>query len=473
MHLYLYFFFFNFYTETSSKTRRRISAALHRLAQNPQTPDVLPSRLRPKSSTTQEPALPERLTGNIITDVSKCELHFNSCIRNHLREFPDCSGDIIFDPDSFSTWGLAIAGRMKCSSNCGFISEKLKFYEEVERKGRGRKAAKINTQLQVILTKQPIGNSGVREILASIDTPCPSESGMQKNANKVSDAFHTIAEKQLAKNRELVKSVLELRGGCEMDTEVPVIVAQSDVAYNNPVKGRVFYQPGTQSWAPCFASVYGLEHLPIAFRTRSKLCSCPYDGETVQHREWCTKNFSSEQAMRNSEYQLGKDLARELIEGESPLGISTLVTDGDSHLHRGMQEVMSDFGVSTEKGDCTRHVSKSIGRNIRKAKLSIRCLGGAGTTVQERERNKRTLGYFLERRCTMEFRAAYRRYGGNVQKLETTCQLAKLGILGCIQGHADVCRKGSLVCGAHRWKSGNRVSIFCAISSYFLVGRPT
>ena len=427
---------------------------------------MLPSCLRPKSSTTLEPGLPERLTGNIITDVNKCELHFNTCIRNHLRDFSDCSGDIIFDPDSFSTWGLAIVGRMKCSSNCGFISEKLKFYEEIERKGKGRKAAKINTQLQVILTKQPIGNSGIREILASIDTPCPSESGMQKSANKVSDAFHTINGEQLAKNRELVKTVLQLRGDGEINAEVPVVVAQSDVAYNNPVKGRVFYQPGTQSWAPCFVSEPGLEHLPIAFQTRSKLCSCPKDGETVQHKEWCTKNFASDQAMGNSEYQLGKDLARELMEGESPLGISTLVTDGDSHLHRGMREVMLDSGINTEKGDCTRHVSKSVGRNIMKAKLSIRCLGGAGKTRQERERNKRTLGYFVQRRCAMEFRAAHKRCGGHVEKLKTTCQLAKLGILGCIQGHADVCRKGSLVCGAHRWKSGNKVRrIFCVISS--------
>ena len=134
----------------------------------------------------------------------KCEEHFNTCIRQHLQDFPSCEGNIVFDSQSFTTWGLAISCKLKCSENCGYQSaRKLKFYEEVQRPGKGRKGATINTQLQVVLTKQPIGNGAVREILASIDTPCPSESGMQRNANKVSDAFHTIAEKQLSKNRQL------------------------------------------------------------------------------------------------------------------------------------------------------------------------------------------------------------------------------------------------------------------------------
>ena len=439
--------------------RRRISIDLHRIARNPQTPEIQPSNLRPhKCSHVQEPETPERLTGNIITDVTKCEVNFNKCIRSHLETFPECPGDVIFDPQSFSTWGLGIAGRLKCSDSCGFISDKLIFYQEVMRPGRGRRAAKINSQLQVVLTKQTFGNSAVRELLASIDTPCPSESGMQKTANKVCDAYHDIAEKQLSKNRELVKTVRKLRGHDEADRDIPLVVAQSDVAYNNPIKGRMFYQPGTQAWAPCFAGEPGLGHLPIAFRTRSKVCSCVSKNGVLTHREDCKMNFPSDQAMGNAEYELGKDLGRELMEGESPLGISTLVTDGDSHLHKGMKEVMANYGIRTEKGDCTRHITRSISRNIRKGTLSDRCLGEENTS-QEKGRNKQTLANFIERRCSMEFRAAYRKYGSNLEKLVDTCKLAKIGILGCVQGHPDICRQSSLVCGAHRWKSKSKVSI--------------
>ena len=80
------------------------------------------------------------------------------------------------------------------------------------------------------------GEGLVSELFAAIDTPCPSESGMQKNANHVSDAFRDIAEKQLAENWKLVRTVMELRGRGQ-----DPIVAQSDVAYNNPIKGCAFY----------------------------------------------------------------------------------------------------------------------------------------------------------------------------------------------------------------------------------------
>jgi hypothetical protein len=374
-----------------------------------------------------------------------------------MKMHPDCLGDIIFDPQSLSTWGLAFSGRLKCSAGCGFISDKMKFYQEIERPGRGRRAAKINTQMQVVLTKQTFGNCALREVLASIDTPCPSESGMQKTANKVSDAFHGIAEKQLSENRKLVKDIITLRGRNEGDTNVPIIVAQSDVAYNNPIKGRAFYQPGTQAWAPCFAGEPGLEHIPIAFQTRSKVCSCLSQRNTLKHREYCRLNFPSNQAMGNAEYHLGKDLGKELMEGEEPLGVSTLVTDGDSHLHKGLSEVMSSYGIHTDKGDCARHITKSISRNIQKAKLSDRCLG-EGKTLQQKTRTKRILANFVERRCSMEFRAAYRKHGGdNIEQLVDTCKLVKIGILGCIQGHPDICRQSSHVCGAHRWKSGHKV----------------
>ena len=452
----------SFYTgcdvDSLPNLRQRIAADLHKVAINPQTPDILPSNLRPAHSPSKELQSPERLTGNIITDVTKCELNFNVCIRRHMKMHPECPGDVVFGPHSISTWGLGISGRLKCSVNCGFTSDKMKFYQEIERTGRGRRAARINTQLQVVLTKQPFGNAAVREVLASIDAPCPSESGMQKTANNVSDAFRGIAEKQLGANRKLVKTVMNLRGRGATDSSTPtVIVAQSDVAYNNPIKGRSFYQPGTQAWAPCFAGEPGLEHVPIAFQTRSKVCSCQARTKPVKHKEHCEMNFPANVAMGNAELELGKALAKELIEGEEPLGVNTLVTDGDSHLHKGLREVMLSHGIDTAKGDCTRHITKSISRNIQKAKLSDKCLG-EGKTAQQKARNKRTLANFIERRCSMEFRAAFRKHdNGNLEQLLQMCGLAKIGILGCIQGHPDICRQSSNVCGAHRWKSGNKV----------------
>ena len=429
---------------------------LHQAACNPATPNVLPSSLRPAKPIELNIDAPCRLTGNVVTDVTKCEENFNSSFREHLQQFPDCDGDVVFDPLSFSKWGIAFTGRLKCSAECGYKSLEMKFYQEVERKGRGRKAAKVNTQLQVVLTKHPIGNVAIRDLFASIDMPTPCESSMQKTANKVGDAFHEIAKDQLKQNRDLVKSVMKLRSHGHVKNGIPLVVAQSDVAYNNPIKGRMFYQPGTQAWAPCFVGEPGLERTPIAFSMRSKVCSCQLTRNNMMHKPDCRLNFPQNVAMGNAEYELGKDLATELITGDSPIGIRTLVTDGDSHLHKGMQDIMSQHDISVNKGDCTRHVTRSISRNIRKGDLSDKCTG-VDRTSQERAKNKSQLANFIERRCTWEFRALHKKFGDNLDLMVQTGKLLKIGIMGCIQGYSDVCRKSSLVCGAHRKKTERKV----------------
>ena len=436
----------------------RLPSDLHKAAYNPNFPNLLPSSLRPKPSPPEEdPIPPSRVTGNVIVDVGHCEGNFNSAIRNHLKTFPTCEGDVVLDPESFSTWGLGIAVAMKCTE-CGFRTGQLKFYREQNVvKKRGRKPAAINTQLQVALTKQPLGNAGVREILAGVDVPGPAESGMQKIANTVSDAFHDISQNELRRNRIRVKNIMNIRRAHSTnkhDEGLPTVVAQSDAAYNNPIKGQRFYQPGTQVWAPCFPGEPGLHHIPIAFATRSKVCSCP----PGQHKPDCKLTFPESQAMGNAEYHLGKDLARQLLkEDDSSLGVQTLVTDGDSSMQRGMREVMLTKGVKTKKGDCTRHVTRSIARNIRKANLSKQCLGEDRTAAQ-RAQNKATLANFVERRCAMEHRALAKKYGDNEEAMVAAAEPVVLSIMACIQGFHDVCHQGSLVCKAHRKKGQTKVS---------------
>ena len=454
-----------YFTDIKAPARKRIPIDLHRAACNPLTPNILPSRLRPIPKPSVIKEIPQRLTGNIVADVTKCEHHFNSCIRQHLKEYPECNGDVVFDPEAFSKWGLAFSDHLKCSAGCGYRSaSKLKFYTEVEREGTGRRAAKTNVQLQVILTKHPIGNAAVRELLASIDVHVPCESGMQRAANKVSDKFHELAEEQLKENRKLVRTVMRLRSeDAAPSDEIPLVRAQSDVAYNNPPKGRAFYQPGTQAWAPCFVAEPGLENVPIAFRTRSKVCSCVSEGYEKQHKPSCKLNFPPDQAMGNAEHELGKDLAKQLLQdNESALGVKTLITDGDSHLQLGMHSEMEKRGIRVEKGDCTRHTTRSVSRNLRRVKLSIGCTGGPGKTVAERVQNQGKLATFIERRSTHEFRAIHRKYvrhhEDHLEQLIEAGHLAKIGILGCIQGHTDVCRQASLTCGSHRDKSNCKVS---------------
>ena len=92
---------------------------------------------------------------------------------------------------------------------CDYTHIKMKFYEEVRSEKRGNKAVKMNIQLQVALTKEPIGNSTIRSILSTLDIDPPSESSMQDMANSVGEAFIDINERQLAANRNIIGDVNE------------------------------------------------------------------------------------------------------------------------------------------------------------------------------------------------------------------------------------------------------------------------
>ena len=62
---------------------------------------------------------------------------------------------MLFDPDTFKTWGLAISSELKCTSKGSFKTKNLKFYKEdlSHQEGPGRNVAAINLQIQVALTK--------------------------------------------------------------------------------------------------------------------------------------------------------------------------------------------------------------------------------------------------------------------------------------------------------------------------------
>ncbi|XP_072019593.1 uncharacterized protein [Amphiura filiformis] len=261
----------------------------------------------------------------------------------------------------------------------------------------GRKPAKLNLQLQVALSKQPISNEGMRQVLLSCDINAPCTSSMQKTSNKVMDSFVGVTQDQLKENRIMVNQIMVMRHGKKVD-----VIAQTDTAYNNPPKGRSFYQPGTQAWAPVFCSEPGLERVVLAFETKSKLCSCVGDN----HLKECQNNFPMEEAMGNAEHMLGKACAKDL---ETSIGVRELISDGDSHAFKGFQEIMPN----TTQGNCTFHLTKTISRNI--MKIPIRSCNGK--TLQESTKNKISLAKFIEKRCSWEFRKAYDKHGTNITKL--------------------------------------------------------
>ena len=441
----------------------RIDKDLYSLALNPATPNLVPAILRPRQtgnkSKTESPVT--RLTGNLIVRAEQVETNFNQCIKKHLIDYPTCTGDIVFDPASYKKWGAAFTCQMKCTAgNCLYTSESLDFYEKVRKEdttcddgaARGRTAAKINVQIQVALSKLPIGNTALRQLFVACDIDAPCVSSMQRSSNRIGDAMVGFNRSQLDTNRKIIKQCVKMRNWNTNDPhgENVDIVALSDTCYNNPIKGRSFYQPGTQAWCPLICGEPGLE-MPVAFNTRSKLCSC-VEGH---HGADCQRNYPVERPMGNVEFEFGKMMGEDMTTSDTRLLVRELVTDGDSHTLKGMLPAMTTNGKTTTKGDCTRHLTKTIGRNISRANLSDMGLGG--TTILIRNQNKRMVASFIEKRCSWEFRKAHAKCRGDIDRLKKMCANIQRGIIACVTGETDICRRLSLVCAAHRKKENPKV----------------
>lgn len=388
------------------------------------------------------------MSGNFIANFKETEMNFNKCVKEHLAQEPSCEGIVRFDSNRYIKRGLGIRSGLRCTV-CDYKSTGIMaFYEEVvqkdESKGRqGRPAAKLNVQLQVALTKTPIGNSAFRNILSTLDIDPPSERGMQDVANRVSREFTKLNEDQLAQNREKVGTIMGIRQNATSECQAKILV-EADAAYNNPPKGRSFSQPGTQSWMPMFCGEKGLE-VPVAFATKSKLCpKCKWGKDC--HDPSCTKDFQKNVAMGQAEKDMGRDCAEQVFQNKT-LKIGALVADGDSHIAQGVGEA---GGEDVERQLCSRHLTKSVGRNLNKDELK----SVQGATKAATNKNRRDLASFAQKRCAWEFKEAHKKCGNDVTKLVELCDKLKRGVISCIKGDGDACRRISLVCKAHRRGKG-------------------
>lgn len=371
--------------------------------------------------------------------------------------FPTCNGDVRLDQNRLYQIGLGLRSYMKCTL-CNYQSSSCrKFYEEIQNHDNGGKrvkgqiSPKINVQLQVALTKEPIGNTALRNIFATCDINPPAESGMQKLANKVNPQIHDINTEQLRLNRKHIKHVMR----CRNDGKNVPIAVEADSAYNNPIKGRSFYQPDTQSWCPVFSGEAGLE-LPVAFSTRSKICSCP-GSRDGHHIDTCSKDFPSYKAMGSSEKELGNDCGKQMLSDGPSIG--TIVGDGDGHIFQGMKEALDgSSGVTLEREHCSRQLTKSIYRNLIKATFSLQCIPGRTQAI--RFARKKAFAKLIQKRSAWEFKEAHRRFGHDIDILVAKCNGLVEGIFACIEGDVQTCKRLSLVCKIHKKKGVHRVSAF-------------
>ena len=81
-------------------------------------------------------------------------------------------------------------------------SRMYKLYSEVNRGSRGQKPCAPNVAIHVGLQDTTMGNTKLRHILATTNTPPPSRSGMQRKSNRVATITSQSTTDDLQQKRE-------------------------------------------------------------------------------------------------------------------------------------------------------------------------------------------------------------------------------------------------------------------------------
>ncbi|CAH1233118.1 Hypp596 [Branchiostoma lanceolatum] len=121
----------------------------------------------------------------------------------------------------------------------------------------------------------------------------------------------------------------------------------------------------------------------------------------------CTANIS-EQAVIGDEEETGEAMEREVL--ASRLALGGLISDGDSHTHRGVAKVMQEEAVVRTKPErCVVHVTRNVRGKVTKAKFSADMF--PGKTSIARNRVKTIFANDLVQRLNAEYGRAFEKIG--------------------------------------------------------------
>ena len=221
----------------------------------------------------------------------------------------------------------------------------------------------------------------------------------------------------------------------------------------NPSIHSFVHSSGTQAYGPVFCSEPGLQNIPLAFATVSKLCSCVNQSSGV-HGFNCQRNFSENRPISGAEYVLGQAAGKELLSGgeKSSIAAGEVVTDGvgPGSLYKGLAAAMQQEHKSNwcQNQDCSKHLSVTLRRNMRKIELSS--LYSETTTAVLRKQKRDRLLDHISKRCNWEFRALHKIHQHDTDTLVKKCADAKIGIISCIHGLGEDCKKRCKACYVHR-----------------------
>ena len=399
--------------------------------------------LRPlPKKTKEEEVINDNLDMNIIVHKGKMISMMNTVFKEHATYRPTCKGELYWDEERSVQWGLGWKCAMTCT-NCTYMSEKYKLYNEVENGGeRGPKPAAIGHGIQVGLSKQGMGNKGITEVLASANIKPPSRTTLQKKSNEVAGIVQEINEEDLKMQLEKIRDY-NIAIGFEPHHPIP---AEADGTFNNGLfsqVGKTPFQGATQASFTVSENLTADKKI-IALKTYSKICSCP---NKEKHKGNCSANLDPWSSIGNE----GEYLAEAIEDiNESDVTIGEITIDGDSSSRSQAPRIVQPHGVTMIPKYCVWHLRRIQERKSKGHTYSANMF--KGRTKEEKKIAQQRFSFDLSNRVTAEFQAAYKSLGGNVDEMNNKMPQVVEAIIDCYRGDCGECDKHSFVCSENqRW----------------------
>ena len=382
---------------------------------------------------------------NVVMNCYKVELMWNQCFKDHQAHEPDCCGSLTWnDPRQ---WGMCWNSKLRCRT-CTFISTRFNLYEEVSRIGPGRKAAKPNVGIQIGMARHGFSSTGLIDVLNSANIIAPSKPGLQLAANKLNPIIVQTNTEDMAKRAEHLKYLNERRGLSRSDG----ISAEADGTYNNRLGsgfGNTPFQAATQATFLMCENLTPKKQI-IQCGTYSRSCTC---GKSVQfkgkHKVYCGANIPYSMPIGNEGAYLSEAVTQLNQQG---LNISTLTIDGDSNANTAAARINQPEKLTIQR--CTRHLRKSLEKDIKKTKFSDGMFTQMGSTKHYRKQAQNRLALDIGRRCSAEFQQAHSIYKDMPHEMMDKLPLVPNSIVDCYMGTCAKCETFSFVChgGLKKWQ---------------------
>ena len=386
----------------------------------------------PKPS--RQPAIKNKMR---LVHIYKTKDMFKWAYTTHIKT-QDCD-DPDIDIEKEKRFGVVIKVSLFCR-NCEFRSHFFKLYEEVERPGkRGTKPAVANVALVAALMYTAIGLQKARTILNAIDLPVPSETGMQKLANYVSDTCSKVAKRGMRDKALAIakKNNNELKGFGDTRHNTATISSSRRTGLHNTSQAITIVMAEEEEKDE--TGELRKRTVVVAEHTQNKVCptgtKLRMKGDNVEcpGHPGCTANLNRFETM--TERAGGEAIGEELV--NMGITVTHLTTDGDGKMYAGLQDKTP---TAVERLKDPIHLSRTQVNNGQKKDWSLNFFPGVRLRKEKTVRT-RALAADMKNRSYGILHQLHAKHQGNVVAIKAEAEKVIPAIICCYAGDCNHCGK--------------------------------